>query len=238
MKIKISKNGKTITSLDKWFELAPPKRKEKQWKVGRSAMEMARFALSDSFSGFISQVLKECKLESLASDFECEPEANSSFGKGMGKGESRNHDLLMIGKDVLIGVEAKVSESFDKQISKKRKEVKDQTRINKFIQYIYGDNAPKNVKDLYYQLFSATIGSIKEAERRGDINNVIVLFIVFKEKLENKKTNDKNDEAFNAFCTSLNLKKNQPISFPEAQNINCWIKKVEIGINSNYQFNW
>ena len=58
MIIKISSNGKQITSVEEWFDAAPPKGEKTQWKVGRSAMEMARFAVSDDFSKFISTVSK------------------------------------------------------------------------------------------------------------------------------------------------------------------------------------
>ena len=200
-------------------------------------MEMARFALSTCFQEHISRALSDCGIEE--SSFTCEPEAKTSFGKGMGRGESRNHDLLMVGENTLIGVEAKVSEPYDVQIKAKRNKVKDQTRINKFIEFLYGNDTPDNVEDLYYQLFSATVGSIKEAERRG-INNVIVLVIVFKGRVDEerdycKKVSD-NNEAFAAFCDSLHLKDNQYINLPGSPEIKCWIKKTDVFVNSSYDW--
>ena len=46
MKIEIQKTIK-ITNENEWFLLAPPKGKEKQWKDGFSAKELARFVISD-----------------------------------------------------------------------------------------------------------------------------------------------------------------------------------------------
>ena len=161
MKIIIEKNETKITTIDEWFNLAPPMGRKKQWKMGRSAMEMARFALSDSFPLFISNVLHGLGLEE--SVFYCEPEVVTSFGNGFGKGGGRNHDFRMTGKETLICIEAKVSEPFDKQV----KDVNNE-RLNKLKSFLYGDRNV-NVDNLYYQLFTGTVGSIKEAERINKI---------------------------------------------------------------------
>ena len=236
MTIRIEKNGHPITTTNEWFEYAPPKGKEKQWKEGRSALEMANFSLSKSFPGLITKVINDIKLFPTETEFICEPEAYSSFGKGFGRGEPRNHDLLMIGKNTLIGIEAKVFEPFDSRIGEKRKKVKSERRINRFLDFVYGNNKPYNVENLYYQLFSATLGSIKEAERRN-ISNVIVLFLVFKDAILTDKTKkDPNDEAFNDFIESLSATMDNPFHFPGAPSINCWIKKYVIEIGVNYKF--
>jgi len=239
MTISIEKNGHQITSTKEWFEFAPPKGKEKQWKEGRSALEMANFSLSNSFPILITKVLNETKLSPSETGFICEPEANSSFGKGFGKGEPRNHDLLMIGKNTLIGIEAKVSESFDVRIREKRKQVKSEQRINKFLDFVYGDKKPNNVENLYYQLFSAVLGSIKEAERRN-ISNVIVLVLVFKDpRITNTaelNSIKNNNTAYDDFIKSLYVNMEEPFHFPEAQSINCWVKKVEVEIGVKYSF--
>ena len=52
MKITISKTVK-ITSLEQWFNCAPPKGGAIQWKPGRSAQEMARFALRMTKKGVV-----------------------------------------------------------------------------------------------------------------------------------------------------------------------------------------
>ena len=176
MKIKISKNV-GISSLEQWFNIAPPKGEAAQWKPGRSAQEMARFALSDRFPEFINSVLTEYGIKE--NSFNCEPEAETPFEKGMGTNGPRNHVLLMIGKNTVVGIEAKVSETFDKQIKDKRVGTSENmnTRLDSCLDYIYKER-PENAEDLYYQLFSATIGTVIEAKKHN-YKNAIALFVVF-----------------------------------------------------------
>ena len=52
--------------------------------------------------------------------YTCLPEETTSFkGKDLGTGEGRHHDGLLVSKNYLIGIEAKVSESFDYSLQKK-----------------------------------------------------------------------------------------------------------------------
>lgn len=240
MKINISKTIK-IEDLSDWFCAAPPKGEEKQWKDGRSAKEMARFATSKDFPCLINNVLKKCGLKT--QDFECEPEALTSFPpETMGTSGPRNHDLLMIGKDCVIGIEAKVSESFDEKISKKRCQATENMakRLNGAIQYVYGENTPEGVEDMHYQLFSATIGTIEEAKKHGK-ENAITLVIVFKGDAceatdPNYGNNVKaNNEAFKKFYDSVHEVNapDGPINVASADGINCWLKKVEVTVKTN-----
>lgn len=240
MKISINKTVE-IKSLDQWFHVAPPEGGTTQWKVGRSALEMARFAMSNEFPAVIEKVLKECNLKD--SGFDCEPEALTSFEPGMGTGGPRHHDLLMIGKNTLIGVEAKVSEPFDKTIKDKRNR-KDVTanmklRLNSCLNYLY-KTIPENADDLYYQLFSATIGTIIAAKnlKDKDIKNVISLFVVFTGNVDKEKGYDdhvrENEKAFKEFCNSFGLDENggELPKIPGAPDIRCWIKKIHVDIGS------
>ncbi len=236
MKINIRKTTE-IHSLDQWFNVAPPEGGSKQWKVGRSALEMARFALSEEFSTVIDKVLKECGLNEHS--FICEPEALTSFEHGMGTGGPRHHDLLMIGSNTVIGIEAKVSESFDRRIGEKRKGASENMnqRLDSCLQYLY-NSTPENAGELYYQLFSATIGSIiaAKSQKEKNIKNVISLFVVFVGNVDKEDDYDKrvsdNDEAFKQFCESFGLDENggKLPEIPKAPEINCWIKKVKVHI--------
>ena len=236
MKINIQKTTE-ISSLDQWFNVAPPEGGSKQWKVGRSALEMARFALSKEFPAIIERILKECGLKDTS--FTCEPEALTSFEHGMGTGGPRHHDLLMIGNNTVIGIEAKVSESFDRRIEEKRKDASDNMnlRLDSCLQYLY-DNKPVNAEHLYYQLFSATIGSIIAAKSQKDknIKNVISLVVVFVGNVDKEDGYDdhirENDEAFKDFCESFGLDENggKLPAIPKAPGVNCWIKKIKVHI--------
>ena len=238
MKISINKTVE-IKDLDQWFHVAPPEGRLKQWKVGRSAMEMARFALSNEFPKVIAKLLEECGLKESA--FSCEPEALTNFENNMGKSGPRHHDLLMVGKDTIIGIEAKVSESFDKTINEKRKGATENMniRLNSCIEFLY-ENEPEAVEELYYQLLSATIGSVIEAQRQMK-KNVISLFIVFTGNIDAEKDYEKhikdNDDAFRVFCSTFKLseKGGKIPSIPKAPDINCWINKIEINIG-NYSY--
>ena len=233
MKITISKLVE-INSLDQWLKVAPPKGESSQLKEGRSAIELARFALSDKFSKIILKVLEECGLPE--DSFVCEPEAKTPFPKGMGSGGPRNHDLLMKGNNTIIGIEAKVSEPFDKKIKDKRNNASNNmnNRLDSCLDFIY-QTRPCNAEELYYQLFSATIGTILEAKKNG-ISNAVSLFITFVGNVSKEKDYDnhikENNKAFINFCNTFDLDENggKLPSIPEAPDINCWVKKIVIRI--------
>ena len=237
MRITINKTIQ-INTVDQWFKAAPPKGESSQWKPGRSAMEMARFALSDRFPSFISDAIRDLAITEKS--FECEPEAKTSFSEGMGTSGPRNHDLLMIGSSIVIGIEAKVSESFDKQIKDKRAGAGDNMirRLDSCLDYLYGkNNHPENAESLYYQLFSATIGTILEAERHNK-KKALVLFVTFVGDV-NKEPQyadhvQANDKAFKEFCYSLGLgeKGGKLKSIPGAKDkdLECWIKGIKVTI--------
>lgn len=238
MKIEITKKV-GISSLEQWFNAAPPKGEAMQWKPGRSALELARFALSNRFPEFIEGILTEYGIKE--NTFVCEPEAETPFEKGMGTSGPRNHDLLMLGKKTVIGIEAKVSETFDKQIKDKRIGASDNmmTRLDKCLDFIY-EERPANAEDLYYQLFSATVGTVIEAKKHN-YKNAVALFIVFvgdvaKEPkyAEHIKT---NNDAFTAFCKTFGLeeKGGRLPELPGAPGVNVWIRKCEVNIG-DYQF--
>lgn len=245
MEITIKKNVE-INSVEQWFIVAPPKGKEKQWKNGRSAKELARFATDPSFKEFISSILKQEGLRE--QDFVCEPEAETELKSAIDMGISgpRNHDLLMIGsKDCVIGLEAKVSESFGnntigeewiKADTKNKKE----KRIPGLVQFITNNTytnfsgVPDRIKSLMYQLFTATVGTIIEAKKRGK-KNALVLVLVFTGNVDKESGyNDKmkqNQSDFEAFVQEF---------FPNGeaiiQNVRCRLRKVEVEITSPYQF--
>lgn len=239
MKITIEKE-RPILSIEDWFEIAPPKGEKTQWKVGRSAMEMARFALSDAFPSFVSDLVTTIPVHD--TEFSCEPEAKTTL-RGMGKGGPRNHDLLMCGKESIIGVEAKVSESFDKKISEKRKGAtqNQSLRLDSCIKFLFGESAPKEVEDMYYQLFSATIGTILQAVKDNK-KHAIVLFLTFtgnvSKEIDYSAHVEENNSAYEKFCLALGLSKDggklKYIPGLGKNQIECWIKRANVVIDYNY----
>lgn len=233
MKITFKKNDITIDNKN-WELLWQPKEK-KQWKDGRSSKELAKFASSDSFQLLISHVLKECNIEE--QDFVCEPEAKNSLGKGFNRG-CRNHDLLMVGDNCVIGVEAKVDESFDEkwkdafESQKKKYTTEKDTRAYKLREYLANG---ENVDDIGYQLFTATRGTIWSATKEKK-RKCIFLVIVFDGKIDASPKHldkvKKNNDDFLKFCRIV-VGDGKSICLDDVE---CWIKKVTVTISNTYSF--
>ena len=248
MKLKIEKTNEILT-IENWFRFAPPKKGEPQWVDGRSAKEFARYMLSEDkkLPQAIVKYIKELNWKS--DSCVCYPEYETPFPAEFGQGEGRNHDALLVRADEwLIGIEAKVSEPFDKTIEEwleDGKKTKDKgenrwKRIRESIKLITGkeyDDAiklPSEIKGLRYQLISATVGTILEAQKRN-IHKASLLVIEFtgdvrKEKKydDNKNTNDADFQNYLEFL-NLNSKsqKEQKITVP-IDNLTLWINKIEI----------
>ena len=147
----------------------------------------------------------------------------------------------MIGNDTVIGIEAKVSEPYDKKIKDKRIGATDNMnkRLDSCISYLLGQNKSEEVEQLYYQLFSATIGTILEAKRRTK-KKAVVLFLTFtgNVSMESNYINNMkvNNEAFKKFCEALCLgdKGGVLTNIPglDKEHIEVWIKSVEVNIGT------
>lgn len=255
--LKIEKKAKLIDDVNKWFEYGEPKGGVKQWKIGRSAFEFARYMTS--YGGAVPSAILQY-LHSIgirADDFECEPERITPFNKkeiskycpewDLGSGEGRHHDGLMwsTDKNCVIGIEAKVSESFDRAIKDKIKSAKknhDQgentkRRILESIRIIKGEKEQNKEwlkKDLMYQLLSATIGTVIEAKKLGATNAVFLVIEfkgnVYKEK-EYDKHVDKNRKDYDNYMKFFELeKKDDKDRNIEVDDIKVWFKKLSINI--------
>lgn len=241
MKTEFIKNNEIIVTIHDWKRHASPKGKDKHWVVGRSAYSMADFAIkhNEKFKEVVSRILKECELQE--QDFKCEPEATAGLGRGMKRGGPRNHDLLMLGKNCVIGIEAKVSETFDAnwgdvQKEQREKQGNDNIRALALKEFLTPD---KNVDDIGYQLFTATRGTMVSAMKAG-YKNAILLIIVFEGDItlnegeadkKYKNTVNKNNEDFCNFLSAINADGSGKIQRKIGrETINCWIKKVKIKI--------
>ena len=239
METEFFKKNNKIKTIQEWKEYAGPKGKEKQWVKGRSAWTMADFAINhnEKFNDMINQILKECDIE--IQNFKCEPEATAGLGKGMKRGGARNHDLLMVGnKNCVIGIEAKVSETFDHKFIDvyKRQGGDNSTRAFALKEFL----APKkNVDEIGYQLFTATRGTIISAKKIG-YEKSILLIIVFvgditlnkgetPEKYEN--IIKKNDEDFSKYLETIESSDKGMIQREvDGKTMRCWVKKIKICI--------
>lgn len=257
----IKKDNRDITDVKTWFNYAEPKGGSKQWKVGRSAYEFARYMTA--YNGEIPSAIKEYLLSiGIKSDrFMCEPEKVTSFQKkfiqkcgldwDLGRGEGRHHDGLMTSvnsgeiPECVIGIEAKVSEPFDKPIkekieaakSKKNNGENTRKRILESVRVIMNEEEKRDIEslpDLKYQLLSTTIGTVLEA-RKAHASKAVVLIMEFvgnvhKESRYAENVN-RNGRDYSEFLAFLGKKAKTDIdTYAEIAGIKVWFKKLKINI--------
>ena len=258
MELKIKKTN-PIKDLDSWFKYAEPKGGKSQWKEGRSAMEFARYMTE--YKGKMPEAIHRY-LESIdfKDKYTCLPEETTSFkGKDLGNGEGRHHDGLLVSKNYLIGIEAKVSESFDYSLQKKiaiaEKKNSDggnntRKRIVNSLKMIKPDFKEellesKDVQKLMYQLISGTVGSIIEARERS-IKKAAFLVIeftgdVYKEKNyeEHVKKNQADYDAFLDFLELSNKPDEERYITLDNGDLRVYFNKIQVNIScvkSSYQY--
>ena len=231
MKIKISKNNNIITTVEEWYQFAPPKAKGKHWKDGRSAKSLAQFMTDKNQVKKLEDILVELKYDTNGV-ISCTPEANTVLPC---KGNGRNHDLLMIGEDFVVGIEAKVSEPFGEEISTELIEASDNKkgRIDKLANELFGCkiNEVKDGLELRYHLLTGVYGTLLEAENNQK-SKALFLVVVFTDGLTSEDENavNRNNDDFKNFCQQIGL-------FAEGgtickSNVDLTIKKVEISLKS------
>lgn len=208
---KIEGNGKIITNIVEWKDHAHPK-DLKQWKEGHSAKEFAEFILSVKNNKFtfidnpevFEKAIKECtgynefnfyaehKTELVTTNFD--------FYNRNG----RQHDGLMVGNDIVIGIEAKATESLDSYLGDKpiydnlpshKKRYHDMTKA------ITGKTAIECEK-IRYQLLSGTAGTIIEAHNRG-VKKALFLLITLKTHKVNSSMIERNERDIDDFLKLL-----------------------------------
>ena len=256
MKLKIEKTN-VINDVSTWFRFAEPEGGAAQWKAGRSAMEFARYmttAKPGQMPDEIEQYLNGIGFN--VCQFICYPEEVTSFdGYNLGKGSGRHHDGLLVSDNCLVGIEAKVSESFDKSISKKIEGAKSNSddgenmrdRIVNSLKLIKPDFDKVSLSDekigsLMYQLVSGTVGTIIEADKRN-ISKASFLIIEFVGDVE-RETNYKskvedNQKAYDNFLEFLGLSGKEDserylnINLKD-KTIQIWFAKIQISITRDF----
>lgn len=230
MKIKISKNN-IITTVEEWYQFAPPKVKGKHWKDGRSAKSLAQFMTDKNQVKKLEDILVELEYNTKGV-ISCTPEANTVLPC---KGNGRNHDLLMIGEDFVVGIEAKVSEPFGEEISTELIEASDNKkgRMDKLANELFGCkiNEVKDGLKLRYQLLTGVYGTLLEAENNKK-SKALFLVIVFTDGITREDENavNRNNDDFKNFCQQIGLSAEGGTICKS--NIALTIKKVEISLKS------
>ena len=231
MKIKISKNNNIITTVEEWYQFAPPKAKGKHWKDGRSAKSLAQFMTDKNQVKKLEDILVELKYNTNGV-ISCTPEANTVLPC---KGNGRNHDLLMIGEDFVVGIEAKVSEPFGEEISTELIEASDnkKNRIDTLANELFGCkiNEVKDGLELRYQLLTGVYGTLREAKKNKK-SKALFLVIVFTDGITREDENavNRNNDDFKNFCQQIGLSAEGGTICKS--NVALTIKKVEISLKS------
>ena len=231
MKIKISKNNNIITTVEEWYQFAPPKAKEKHWKDGRSAKSLALFMTDKNQVKKLEDILVELEYDTNGV-ISCTPEANTVLPC---KGNGRNHDLLMIGEDFVVGIEAKVSEPFGEEISTELIEASDnkKNRIDTLANKLFGCkiNEVKDGLGLRYQLLTGVYGTLLEAENNKK-SKALFLVVVFTDGLTSEDENavNRNNDDFKNFCQQIGLSAEGGTICKS--NVDLTIMKVEISLKS------
>lgn len=191
------KNGIEIQNIKEWKEHFFNKEKEMHWVKGRSAYSIADFMMNrngeKTITDIVSQILNEEIILEIAY-----PEMEVRFDDF---GHGREHDVGIWGKtnsnkNVFIGLEAKVDESFNKPIidtylDAKCKELNGVStnavkRIDGILKRCYKTVKPECF-NLRYQLLYSTLGTIDAKNDTGYADISIMMIMVF-------KTGDYNDE--------------------------------------------
>lgn len=249
-KLTIKKEN-IITGIDTWLKYAEPEGGETQWKEGRSAMEFARYMTSsDKLPKEIHDYLKSIGIKD--SDYICSPEHITTLPPSFGKGSGRHHDGLLISNSAIVGIEAKVSEPFDKSVSvwiksgsgESSKENRNQ-RILESLSLLKNQritSVDDRAKSLMYQLISASVGTIIEAvNNRKD--KAVVLVIEFTGDIcdndnHKKYIKDitKNEQDYEYFIKYLgisecnDLDRNIKVEY-DSNTITVWYKKLSIEVH-------
>jgi hypothetical protein len=170
-----------IRSLEEWLRHAPPAGRERQWREGRSALELARHWLPGRLPDEVKRVLAT---SGAFRDF-APVEAFAEYRTRLDHfaGGTRTHDLLVTGSvnatdngTALLDVEGKADESFGPTIGERLAAARvsrgrnPRSRATERVEWLCQsvlDARPEDVEPLRYQLLHATAAAIIAAEARG-----------------------------------------------------------------------
>lgn len=233
-RINIIKDGKTPHTNSEWFEIAPPEKGEKQWKPYHSASELADYFLhyEKEVPPEIDELLTELNISS--NDFIGIPEHQTPFpADEFGEGGPRHHDLLLVAKDneVVIGIEAKATESLDKDVNKYKLDTENRKkRYGGICEAIL--NQPIDKCDgIKYQLLSATLGTLLET-KDTPIKKAILLVLLFDSKIVPPKHIEATKKDIKRFTDMLSPKGEGPYHIPYMPDIDFYVKFINVPVCS------
>ena len=249
--MKISnKNNRLITDLESWKTAFIEVDKEKNWKEGRSACNLAKYFTTPNIeeSDGIEKIKEYLKSLGFSNPrFEsAEIEHPSPFDE---YSRPRMQDLVIWGESkkrhILACIEAKVDEEFGDVLNKAYKKAKQEFDKNpnskskrkarieelckKYLDVNPEDIKPKDKTNIRYQLLHYLAGSICEAECCADV--VFMPIMVFKTDEYNKKKGERNRKDYERFIEALDFKecnKDKKILKRTFEGIDVYISYIEI----------
>lgn len=210
-----------ITTIDEWFDAAPPKGGSSQWVPLRSAYQLAEAWCGSGTPAAPVEFLKMLEAQPLLHGLELLEgwAEHKTYLRGEQRGP-RVHDLLLTGRcdagTVVIGVEGKADEQFDRPLSERWKHAMESstptiwpTRLRRLVPALLGLEAEVDpgvlnpaLADLPYQLLSALAGTLIEAEER-DAQVAVLAVHVFTSTATHVERVEQNRAAFKAFIEQL-----------------------------------
>lgn len=232
MKLKKEK----IFDIDTWKEHAPPMGGDKQWREGRSALELARYMTSEfpnmpkELEAFLANFTDR------TAEFEWSAEYVTDFSaRGLGRGEGRNHDAFLWSDKIAVGIEGKADEPLGSDTlgeAMKNASPNKMLRINKMTEMLFG-NSPENHQGIRYQLLTASTATLLEAkESHADI--AVLAVIVFKKSgYYSERKIEENNRDIEHFLNDTNAVQENgyfriPTVYGDGNNIKFYFKKIEI----------
>ena len=175
-------SAEVIDSVERWFELAPPKRGRDHWVDGKSAKELAKAWFRSGRGALPSELVALLASPMATRDAELTVALAERVTRFDGYGEGRNHDLLLqMRRDdeakIIVGIEAKVVERLDDTVIAKMDEAKRiegagkhtnlQRRVEELVLALFGRTlADVRLGALRYQMLTAAAGTLVEAKDR------------------------------------------------------------------------
>jgi hypothetical protein len=180
--MELKKHAKGVIDVESWQQHCPPKKGDLQWRDGRSAKELAKY-ITESLPAVPAEIESVLKtIVPMDATFDWDAEYVTPLP---GKGEGRNHDGILYGDDIVVTIEAKADETLGNLIEEEMNtaSVNKLYRISKMLGYLF-DGGFKKYSKLRYQLLTASVGTIIEAERRKadckELDTAVLFVLVFK----------------------------------------------------------
>lgn len=215
-----------------------------QWKSGRSAMECARYFTDEHNieNKHPEEILltKEINAKRQLEEAILSVDKNINFLSsqveylpkvtGFGSGSWRHHDVFLFNENrsIVIGIEAKADETFDKNILKKKFDSENsKMRLRKMCTKVFGTEENCFNIDLMYQLLTGTVGTMEEVVDEGTGCFLIMSFL--KHGCYKQKNIDNNLVEIVKFEKLINRYKiNDYYILPGYPNKKFYLKHIEI----------